>query len=62
MKVVFIKPGAKMKLGYHVGEVAEFDDKQAAELLEAGIVEYAEKETTKETETKAPAKNKAAKK
>ena len=63
MKVLFIKPGAKFQLAYHVGEVADFDAKQAAELIEAGIVkEYAEKEITEKTETKAPGKAKTAKK
>lgn len=55
MKIKFIKPPAKYGLGYFVGDVCDIDDKQGQELIEAG---YAEKETSKETETKVPSEKK----
>ena len=63
MKVQLIKkPMVRFNLAGNIGDVIEVDEKQAIELIEAEHAIYAEKEITEKTETKAPAKAKAAKK
>ena len=47
MKVEFLKQGVRYGFGYHVGEVAEFEDKQAKELIEIGLVKEIETEVKK---------------
>jgi hypothetical protein len=51
MKVRFIKPGAKMKLAYFVGDEADVDTKQGEELVKAGICEVIEEEKPKKPKT-----------
>lgn len=41
IKVKFLlSPTGKFDLGYHIGEIGEFEEKQAAELVEAKYAEY----------------------
>lgn len=55
MKIKWTKPGAKFNMGYFAGDIADIEDKKAAEIVAAGYGQAVEGET--ETPAK-PAKKK----
>lgn len=44
MNIKFIKPPARIGLGYFQGDIAEFEDKQANELIKSGYAVEVESE------------------